>query len=70
MILLFQVYSLFISRHISVAPVYGVYISHLIRYSGACAYHSNFLDIAQLLTTKLLKQAYVVPMLVSLLPKL
>ena len=63
------VYSLFISRNISVALVYGVHISQLIRYSGACAQHSDFLDIAQLLTKTLLKQAYVVPMLVSF-PKL
>jgi len=40
-------------------PAYGVYISQLRCYSRACAKCRYFLDIAQLLTQKLLKQGYV-----------
>ena len=37
--------------------MYRVDISQLVRYSRACAQYSDFLDRAQLLTQKLLKQA-------------
>ena len=53
----------FISSNIPALPAYGVYISQLLRYSWACVQYSDFLDRAQLLTQKLLKQVYVVPML-------
>jgi len=46
----------FISSNIPASPTYGVYISQLIRYSRACAQYSDFLDRAQLLMQKLLKQ--------------
>jgi len=49
----------FISSNIPASPAYGVYISHLIRYSRAC----DILDRAQLLMQKLLKQGYVTPKL-------
>jgi len=35
----------FICNNIPVAPAYGVYISHLIRYSRACGSYQEFLDI-------------------------
>jgi hypothetical protein len=41
------------------ALAYGVYISQPIRYSRACAQYWVFLDRAQTLTQKLLKQGYV-----------
>jgi len=59
----------FISGNIAASPAYGVYISQLIRYSRACAQYSNFLERAQLLTQKLLKQGYFFPMLKSSLQK-
>ena len=59
----------FISSNILASPAYGVYISQLTRYSRAFAQLSNFLDRAQLLTQKLLKQNYVAPMLNSSLNK-
>ena len=55
----------FISSNIPVSPVYGVYISQLIHYSRACAQYGDFLDRAQLLTQKLLKQGHIAPMLKS-----
>ena len=61
---------LFISNNIPASPAYVVYILHFIRYSRVCAQYSDFLDRAQLLTQKLLKQGYVAPRLKSLLQKL
>jgi len=58
-----------ISSNIPASPAYGVYISKLLRYSRACAQYSDFLDRAQLLTQKLLKQGCVAPRLKSLLQK-
>ena len=49
---------LFISSNIPASPVYGVYITQLIRYSRVCALYNDFLDRAQLLTQKLHKQDY------------
>jgi hypothetical protein len=49
----------FISSNIPALLAYGVYISQLIRYSRACAQYIEFLDRAQLLAQKLLKQGYV-----------
>jgi len=51
--------SLFISSNIPALLAYGVYISQLIRYSRACAQYIDFLDRAQLLAQKLLKQGYI-----------
>ena len=56
----------FTSSNIS---VHGVYISQLIRYSRACVQYSDFLDRAQPLTLKLLKQDYVISRLKSSLQK-
>ena len=53
----------FISSIITAAPAYGVYISQLIRYSRDCAQYSSFLNRAQLLMKKLLKQGYIDPRL-------
>ena len=39
-----------------IAPVHGVYISQLKRYSRACGSYQDFLDIVLLLTRKLLNQ--------------
>ena len=44
----------FICSNMPAAPVYGVYISQLIRYSRACGYCADFLEIRLLLTRKLL----------------
>ena len=49
-----------ISSNIPASPGYGVYISQLVRYSRACAQYSDFLDIVQLMTRKLLEQGFVV----------
>jgi len=53
------------SSNIPASSAYGDHISQLIRYSRACAPYSDFLDIAQLLTQKILKQGYVPPKLRS-----
>ena len=60
-----------ISSNIPASSAYGVWvcISQLVSYSRACAQYSDFLDRAQLLTQKLLKQGYVVPRLKSSLQK-
>ena len=50
----------FIDSNISASPEYEVYISQLVRYSRACAQYSDFLDIIQLMTQKLLEQGFVV----------
>ena len=46
----------FICSNIPAAPVYGVYISQLIRYSWACGFYHDFLDRGLLLTRNLLNQ--------------
>ena len=61
--------STFIKNNIPASPAYGVQISQIIRYSRPCAQYSDFLDRAQLLTQKLLKQGYVAPRLKSSLLK-
>ena len=55
----------FISSNIPASPAYGVYISQLISYFRACVKYNDFLDRAQLLTQKLLKQGYAAPRLNS-----
>ena len=52
-------------NNIPASAAYGVYISQLIRYSSVSTKYSDFLDRAQLLTQKLLKQGYVAPRLMS-----
>jgi len=49
----------FINRNMLASPAYAVNISQLLRYSKACSQYSDFMDRAQLLTQKLLKQGYV-----------
>jgi hypothetical protein len=46
----------FICSNFSTAYAYGVYISQMIRYSGACCSYQDFLDRGLLLTWKLLNQ--------------
>jgi len=48
----------FICNNIPAAPVYGVYISQLIRYLRACGSYHGFLYIGLQLTRKLLKQGF------------
>jgi len=50
--------------------VYGVHISQIVRYSRDCCQYSDFLDIPQLLTKKLLNKGFVSRMLRSSLQKL
>ena len=58
-----------ICSNISAAPVYGVYISQLIRYSRACGSYEYFLGIGLLLTMKLLNQGFLLVKLKSSLQK-
>jgi hypothetical protein len=55
----------FICSNIPAAPAYGVYISHLIRYSRACGSYHDFLDRGLLLTRKLLIQGFLLAKLKS-----
>ena len=55
----------FICSNIPAAPAYGVYISHLIRYSRACGSYHDFLDRGLLLTRKLLNQGFLLAKLKS-----
>ena len=51
----------FLSRNIPSAPAYGVYVSHLIRYTRACSNYQDFMERGKVLTTKLLSQEYKKP---------
>jgi hypothetical protein len=51
--------------NIPAAPVYGVYISQLIRFSRACGSYQDFLDRGKLLTRKLLNQGFLLVKLKS-----
>ena len=55
--------------NIPAAPVYGVYISQLIRYSRACGSYQDFLDKGLLLTRKLLNLGFLLVELKSSLRK-
>jgi hypothetical protein len=55
----------FICSNIPAAPVYGVYISQMIRYSRACGSYQDFLDRGLLLTRKLLNQGFLLVKLKS-----
>ena len=50
-------------------PAYGVYLSHLIRYSRACGPYQDFIDRGLLLTRKLLIQGFLLVKLKSSLRK-
>jgi len=50
----------FICSNILAASTYGVYISHLIRYSRACGFYHDFLDRGLLLTRKQRNQGFLV----------
>jgi hypothetical protein len=55
----------FICSNIPAAPVYGVYISQLIRYSRGCDSYQDFLGKGLLLTRKLLNQGFLLVKLKS-----
>jgi hypothetical protein len=48
----------FMCSNIPVAPAYGVYISHLIRYSRACASYQDVIGRGLMLTRKILNQGF------------
>ena len=57
----------FICSNIPASPVYGVYISQLMRYSITCGSYQDFIDKGLLLTRKLLNQGFIlVKLMVSL----
>ena len=56
----------FICRNIRAAPVTGVYICQLIRYSRACGSYQDCLDRGLLLTGKLLSQGFLLVKVKSL----
>ena len=55
----------FLSSNIPSSPVYGVFISQLIRYSWACSSYECFILRARRLSSKLLKQGYLAERLKS-----
>jgi hypothetical protein len=55
----------FICSNIPAAPVYGLYISQLIRYSRACGSCQDFLDRGLLPTRKILNQGFLLVKLKS-----
>ena len=59
----------FLSRNIPSSPAYGVFISQLIRYARACSSYECFVLRARRLSSKLLKQGYLVERLKSSLRK-
>ena len=59
----------FLSSNIPSAPVYGVYVSQLIRYARACSNDQDFMERGKVLTTKLLSQGYQKSKLVATLKK-
>jgi hypothetical protein len=59
----------FICRNIPAAPLYGVFITQLIRYSRACDSFQDFLGRWLLLTRKLLNQGFLLVKLMSSLRK-
>ena len=59
----------FICSNIPAAPVYGVYISQMIRYSRSCGSDQDFLDRGLLLARKLLNQGFLLVTLKSSLRK-
>ena len=59
----------FLSRNIPSSPAYGVFISQLIRYARACSSYECFILRAARLSSKLLRQGYVMERLKSSLRK-
>ena len=59
----------FLSSNIPSSPAYGVFISQLIRYARACSSYENFILRAARLSSKLLRQGYVMERLKSSLRK-
>jgi hypothetical protein len=55
----------FVCNNVPAAPVYGVYISQLIRYARACGSNQDFLVRGFLLTRKLLNQWFLLVKLKS-----
>ena len=55
----------FLSSNIPSSPAYGVFISQLIRYARACSSYESFILRARRLSSKLLKQGYLVERLKS-----
>ena len=48
----------YLCSNIPSSPVYGVYVSQLIRYARACSAYDQFLNRGKLLTDKLLLQGF------------
>ena len=59
----------FLSSNIPSSPAYGVFITQLIRYARACSSYECFILRARRLSSKLLKQGYLVERLKSLIRK-
>ena len=59
----------FLSSNIPSSPAYGVFISQLIRYARACSSYECFIQRAARLSSKLLRQGYVMERLKSSLRK-
>ena len=59
----------FLSSNIASSPAFGVFISQLIRYARACSSYECFILRARRLSSKLLKQGYLVERLKSLFRK-
>ena len=59
----------FLSNNIPSAPTYGVYVSQLIRYAGACSNYQDFMERGKVLTTRMLSQGYQTTKLVATLKK-
>ena len=55
----------FLSSNIPSSPAYGVFISHLIRFTRACSSYECFIPRARRLSSKLLKKGYLVERLKS-----
>ena len=55
----------FLSSNIPSSPAYGVFISQLVRYARACSSYECFILRARRLSSKLLKQGYLVERLKS-----
>ena len=55
----------FLSSNIQSSPAYGVFISQLIRYARTCSSYECFILRARRLSSKLLKQGYLVERLIS-----
>jgi hypothetical protein len=48
----------FLCSNIQLSPVYGVYVSELIRYARACFAYEDSSKLGRLLTNKLMLQSY------------